>query len=238
MRVLRELVVLVVVLLVAGGLVFGYTQVATAPSRYDTFPGKVNKVPLQISSPVYGQVLTLPLAEGSQVTQGQVLATIQVLDRNFKLPATPLFTLQGDTLSVVSPATGVVAKVDVAALSTVGGNERLVELYTTANTDLWVLLPQGTNLAAYRAFFVWPPANKPTFRIRIEGSIPADVVGGASSTTSVYRARCEITIDCAGLLVAQQVTICAEKSIQRSGLMARVSWLPLGARQAACGTGG
>jgi len=240
LRVIRELFVLVAVLLVAGGFVFGYTQVAQAPSRYDTFPGKVNKVPLQISSPVYGQVLTLPLAEGSHVTKGQLIATIQVLDRNFKLPATQLFTLQGDTLSVISPAAGVVARVGVAPLSTIGGNGRLVDLFTTESTDLWVLMPRGTNLATYRAFFVWPPANQPTFRIRLEGSIPADVVGGASATTTVYRAECEPSASCADLLVAQQVTVCAEKSIQRSGFIAmtQLSWLPFGARQPACGAGG
>ena len=180
-RVLRELVVLVVVLLVAGGLIVGYAQVASTPSRYDTFSAKVNKLPLQISSPVYGQLLTLPLAEGSQVGLGQVIATVQVLDRNFKLPSgSQLFKLQGDTLSVVSPAAGVVAKIDVAPLSTVGGGQRLVELYTLDSTDLWVLLPQGTDVATYRAFFVWPRANKPTYRIQIEGSIPTDVVGGTS----------------------------------------------------------
>src|SRR5258708_11262579 len=86
----RELFVLVAVLLVAGGFVFGYTQGAQAPSRYDTFPRKVDKGPLQISSPVYGPVLTLPLAEGSHVTKGQLIAPIPVLAHHFKLPATPL----------------------------------------------------------------------------------------------------------------------------------------------------
>src|SRR5258708_19689974 len=82
----RELFVLVAVLLVAGGFVFGYTQVAQAPSRYDTFPRKVNKVPLQISSPVYGQVLTLPLAEGSHGPHGQLLPTLHRLHPHFHLP--------------------------------------------------------------------------------------------------------------------------------------------------------
>lgn len=240
-RVLRELVVLVVVLLVAGGLIAGYAQVASTPSRYDTFSAKVNKLPLQISSPVYGQLLTLPLAEGSQVSLGQVIATVQVLDRNFKLPSdSQLFKLQGDTLSVVSPAAGVVAKIDVAPLSTVGGGQRLVELYTLDSTDLWVLLPQGTDVATYRAFFVWPRANKPTYRIQIEGSIPTDVVGGTSPTTNVYRARCKVLASCADLLIDQQVTVCAEKSAQSPSLvsMPRLSWLSLGTRQQACGTGG
>jgi hypothetical protein len=100
-----------------------------------------------------------------------------------------------------------------------------------------VLMPQGTNIAAYRAFFVWPPANKPTFKIRIEGAIPSDVVGGTSPTTNVYRARCELAANCDALLVAQQVTICAERPVQRAGLLS-VSWLPFGARQQACGAGG
>ncbi len=240
-RVLKEVIVLVGVLLVAGTLIVGYTQVASTPSAYDIFPGRVNKLPLQIASPVPGQLLTLPLAEGSKVSQGQVIATIQVLDRNFRPPPdSQLFKLQGDLLSVVSPATGVVAKIDVAPLSTVGGNERLIEMYTVDSTDLWILLPQGTDPTMYRAFFVLPSTNKPNYPIQIEGSIPSEVANGASASTNVYRARCEAGADCVDLLTAQQVTICAEKSVRRSSLvsMPQVSWLSIGARHQACGTGG
>jgi hypothetical protein len=240
-RILKEAAVLVVVLLVAGTVIFVYTQAALTPTRYDAFPGRVNKIPLQISSPVYGQLLSLPLTEGSQVNQGQVIATIQVLDRNFRLPANShLFTMQGDTLSVVSPATGVVAKVSVAPLSTVGGNEKLVELYTPDSTDVWMLLPQGTDLNSYDAFFVSFGAKKPSYRLRVAGLMPSDIVSGVSPTTNVYRATCESMVECADLLVNQQVTICAEKTVPKPGLasMLQVSWLSVGAKQQACDSGG
>jgi hypothetical protein len=237
-RIIKEVAVLVGVLVVAGALILGYTQLALTPARYDTFTGRVNKLPLQIASPVYGQLLTLPLTVGAQVTQGQVIATIQVLDRNFKLPAdSEMFKLQGGTLSVVSPASGVVAKLNVAPLSTVGGSEKLVDLYTTDNTDVWMLMPQGTDPKTYDAYFVWLGVKKLSYRLQVEGSIPTDVVGGTSPTTNVYRARCQSMAACTDLLVNQQVTICAVKTVQRSGpvSMPQVSWLSIGSRQPACG---
>ena len=237
-RIVSEVAVLVGVVIVVGAMVYGYTQVALAPARFDTFTGKVNKLPLQISSPVYGQLLSLPLSVGSEVTQGQVIATIQVLDRNFKLLAdSQLFKLQGGTLSVLSPASGVVAKLNVAPLSTVGGSEKLVDLYTTDSTDVWMLMPQGTELKTYDSFYVWLGANKLSHRLQVEGAIPTDVVGGASPTTNVYRTRCAAMAACADLLINQQVTICAVKAIPRSSVvsMPQVSWLQLGARQQACG---
>lgn len=240
-RIFSEVAVLVGVLLLAGVLVLGYMQVAIAPPRYDTFTGRVNKVPLQLSSPVYGQLLSMPLAVGSQIAQGQVVATIQVLDRNFRLPVeSRLFKLQGETLSVVSPASGVVARISVAPLSTVGGNEKLIDLYTAESTDVWMLLPQGSELTAYDAFFVTLGAGKPNHRLLVEGSIPSDLVTGTPPTTNVYRARCEVVAGCPELLINQQVTICAEKVAPKPSIVSlpQVSWLSLGAHQQACGMGG
>jgi len=239
-RIFNEAVVLLGVLALVAVLIGGYTQVAMAPARYDTFTGRVNKVPLQISSPVFGQLLSLPLAVGSPVVQGQVVATIQVLDRNFRLPAdSQLFKLQGQTLSVVSPASGVVARVNVAPLSTVSGNEKLVDLYTTASTDVWMLLPQGNDLSAYGAFYVTLGASKLNHRLFIEGLIPSDLVTGAPPTTNVYRARCEDLAGCPELLINQQVTICAEKVAPKPSIasLPQISWLSPGARQQACGAG-
>ena len=236
-RVFSEAAVLIGVLALAGVLVFGYTQLALAPARYDTFTGRVNKVPLQLSSPVYGQLLSLPLAAGSPIAQGQVIATIQVLDRNFRLPAdSRLFTLQGDTLSVVSPASGVVARINVAPLSTVSGNEKLIDMYTSTSTDVWMLLPQGTAVTSYDAFYVEFGGGKLN-RLLVEGAIPSDVVTGAPPTTNVYRATCQTAAGCADLLIQQQVTICAEKVAPKPAVVSlpQVSWLSLGVHQQGCG---
>jgi hypothetical protein len=234
-RILREGAVLLAVLLIAGGVVLVYTQVALTPNPYDTFPGRVNKLPLQIASPVAGQLLSMPLAVGAEVTKGQVLATIQVLDRNFRMPVdSSLFKLQGDKLLVISPVSGVVAKLNVAPSSTVGGSEKIIELYSVDSTDVWMLTPTSTDLTNYSAFFVLPRANKSKYLLRIEGSIPSDVVPGASSTTRVYRATCDAASGCTDLLIYQQITICAEKTLPRAGLLPQVSLPSIGTHPQAC----
>jgi hypothetical protein len=173
----------------------------------------VDKLPLQILSPVAGQVLTLPQWEGVTVQQGQVLATIQVLDRNFRPPSdSKMFKLQGDVLQVVSPATGMVAKLALAPLSVVNGQGLLMQLYTLENTQLQVLVPQGSKLGDYRAFYMAAAQNAARFRIRIEGVIPIDAVDNVSPTTTVYRASCDRPADCQTLLTQLQVLVYAVKT--------------------------
>lgn len=212
-RLIRELAALTCVLVVAGGIVLALTRTVGVPTTFDTFTGRVDKLPLQILSPVAGQVLTLPQWEGEAVQKGQVLATIQVLDRSFKPPAdSPMFKLQDDVLQVVSPATGMIAKLALAPLSVVSGNGLLMQLFTLENTQLQVLVPQESKLGNYRAFYMAAAQNSARFRIRIEGVIPVDVAGDVSPTTTVYRARCDRPSDCQTLLTKLQVLVYALKS--------------------------
>jgi hypothetical protein len=212
-RLMKELAALLIVLLVAGGIVLAMTRAIGAPSSFDTFTGRVDKIPLQILSPVAGQVLTLPPWEGVTVQQGQVLATIQVLDRNFRPPAdSKIFKLQGDVLQVISPANGMIAKLAIAPLSVVNGNGLLLQMFTLESTQLQVLVPQGSKLGDYRAFYMAVAQNATRFPIRIEGEIPVDVVANVSPTTTVYRASCDRPLDCQSLLTQLQVLVYAFKT--------------------------
>ena len=214
-RLLKETAALLCVLLVAGGIVIAITRTVAAPSTFDTFTGRVDKIPLQILSPTAGQVLTMPQWEGARVQQGQVLATIQVFDRNYRPPAdSHMFKLQGDTLQVISPATGVIGKLAMAQLSVVSGSGLLMQMFTVESTELEVLVPLKSELSAYRAFYMAVAQSTARFRIRIEGVMPADVIGNAPSTTTVYRAACDRPADCESLLTELQVLVYALKVIK------------------------
>jgi hypothetical protein len=214
MRLMKEIAAFLCVLLVAGGTVFAITRTMPAASTFDTFTGRVDKIPLQILSPAAGQVLTMPQWEGARIQQGDTLATVQVFDHNFKPPAdSRLFKLQGDTLQIVSPASGVIGKLTIAPLSVVSGSGFLMQLFTVENTELQVLMPVKSELNAYQAFYTAATQSTARFRIRIEGVVPTDVLGGnVSPNTTVYRARCDRLSDCDALLTELQVLVYAIKS--------------------------
>lgn len=216
-RVAKETAALLCVLVVAGGIVLAITRTVGAPSPnpFDTFTGRVDKIPLQILSPAAGQVLTMPQFEGARVQKGQALATIQVFDRNFHPPAnSDLFKLQGDTLQVISPVSGLIGKLAIAQLSVVSGSGLLMQLFTVESTELEVLVPVKSELSAYRAFYMAVTQGATRFRIQIEGVLPADVVGNVGPSTTVYRARCSLPSDCESLLTQLQVLVYALKTKQ------------------------
>jgi pyruvate/2-oxoglutarate dehydrogenase complex dihydrolipoamide acyltransferase (E2) component len=213
---MKELAALMCVLLVAGGIVLALTRTLGAPAGFDTFTGRVDKIPLQILSPAAGQVLTLPPWEGATVQQGQVVATIQVLDRNFQPPAdSKMFKLQGGVLQVISPANGMIAKLALAPMSVVSGNGLLMQLFTVESTQLQVLVPQGSKLGDYRAFYMASAQNAARFRINIDGVVPVDVVTNVAPNTTVYRASCTKPADCQSLLTVLQVMVYALKADHR-----------------------
>jgi hypothetical protein len=218
-RIAAEVMLLACVLLVAGGLVLGLTRLVGAQSAYDTFTGRVNRIPVQISSPVYGQVLSLPVQEGGQVDAGRALVTIQVVDRSFRVPQnSQLFKLQGDTLSVLSPVSGIVGRITVAPLSTVTASQLILQLYTPDHTDLHVLVPQGHQLDAYQSFSAAGDSSRTRYPIRLEGVMPDESVNNVSPSTVVYLAKCESTADCLMLLRNQQVLVYAEKVRSKAAL--------------------
>jgi hypothetical protein len=213
-RIIKELIALALVLALGGVLVQGIRQVAaTAPSSpYDTFQARVNAIPVQILSPAAGQVLSLSSVEGSTVTQGQELATIQVFDRTYRPPVdNQLFKLQGDKLAVLSPVTGVVGRLAVAPLSMVGGNQSLLDIYAPENTDLHVLIPQGAAISSYRAFYAATSLGATRYPINIEGAIPTLASANVAPKTTLYRATCAPVTGCLSFINVQQVLVIAEK---------------------------
>lgn len=233
-RILKELALLTCVLLLAGGAAVGVTRMVGGQDSYDTFTGRVSKIPLQISSPTFGQVLSLPLTEGGQVEPGQYLATIKVIDRSFRVPQdSQLFRLEGDLLRVVSPVSGLVAKMAIAPLSTVDAGQLILQLYTLDHTDVQVLMPQGRGLEGYRSFYAAAGESKRRYRIRVEGAVPTETLSNVSPTTTVYRASCDsAAADCWPLLNHQQVMVYALKATGRSAVPALppVSWPSLAAK--------
>src|SRR5207248_9333644 len=100
-RFLIEVIAIVCTLLVAALLIFLFTQ-NIGPNNYDTFIGNVSKVPLTITSPVYRQILTLPVKEGDMVTKGQTLATVEILNPDTIPAPSGLYQVNGNTLSIRS----------------------------------------------------------------------------------------------------------------------------------------
>src|SRR6266516_7851159 len=98
---LKEVIAILCVLLLAAVLIFFFTQ-NIGQNNYDTFSGYVSKVPLTITSPVYGQILTLPVKEGDTVSKGQTLASIEILNPNTIPAPSDLYQVHGNRLSVQS----------------------------------------------------------------------------------------------------------------------------------------
>jgi hypothetical protein len=209
---LKELIAFVCALLIAAVIIFLFTQNLVNKTNYDTFTGNVNKVPIDISSPAYGQILTLPFTEGAMVTKGQTLATIQILASNFTLPpSSGLYLVSKNVLSIQSPADGIVGKVALAPQSTIGGNAMFMQIYTLENTDIQILLPQGKDLSGYAAFYASNMPNGSKYPLQVLGQIPTDVVSNISPTMSVYRAKCQNVTDCQNIINNKVIIIYAQK---------------------------
>ena len=119
-KILLEVIAIMFALLFAAVLVFFFTQ-NIGQNNYDTFTGNVSKAPLTITSPVYGQILTLPVKEGDTVTKGQTLATVEILNPNTIPAPSALYHVHGNMLSVQSPSNGVIGQIALAPLSTIAG---------------------------------------------------------------------------------------------------------------------
>ncbi len=211
-KIVIEIITFLCALLIAAALIFTLIQNVSGQSGYDTFTGSVNKVPITISSPVYGQILTLPFTGGATVMKGQTLATIEILAPHFTLPAsTDLFHVRGNILSIQSPANGIVGKVELAPQSTIAGTGTLMEIYTVDNTEIQILLPQGKEMSSYTAFYASNTPNGTKYPLQVLGQVPPDVVSNIPITTTVYRARCQQVTDCQNIVNNGAVTIYAQK---------------------------
>src|SRR2546421_12993981 len=116
-KILLEVIAIMFALLFAAVLVFFFTQ-NIGQNNYDTFTGNVSKAPLTITSPVYGQILTLPVREGDTVAKGQTLATVEILNPDTIPAPSGLYQVHGNMLSVPSPSIVVIGQIGLVRLGT------------------------------------------------------------------------------------------------------------------------
>lgn len=178
-------------------------------SWYDTFTGDVSKTPTTITSPVYGQVTSLPVQEGQSVRTGQVLAVINIIQQTEHLALnSALYQVQGNTLRVLAQSPGIVGGLNLTPFSTVAVTGPLMTLYTTDSIHIHVLLPQGYALSDYTSFYAGHPPNLARYALRIAGQVPTDVISNIDPTTSVYLATCT---HCQAILDNEAVVVYAQK---------------------------
>jgi hypothetical protein len=223
-KILIEVIAILGTLLFAAVLIFFFTQ-NIGQNDYDTFTGNVSKVPLNITSPVYGQILTLPVKEGDVVTKGQTLATIEILNPDTTPASSDLFHVNGKRLSIQSPSNGVVGQIALAPLSTVAGAGTMMQMYTVDNTEIQLLIPQGYDIRSYTRFSASNTSNGQRYPLRVIRQIPANVISNIPVTTTVYRATCQQVSDCQAIINNNAIVIYAQKRQIQSPLLTTLrSW--------------
>jgi len=223
-RFLIEVIAILCTLLVAAGLIFLFTQ-NIGQNYYDTFTGYVSKAPLTVTSPVYGQILTLPVKEGDTVTKGQTLATIEILNPDTIPAPSNLYQVHGNILSIQSPSSGVIGQIALAPLSTIAGAGTLMQIYTADNTEIQMLIPQGYNIRSYTGFSGSNTADGRHYPLHVVGQIPANVISNIPVTTTVYRATCQQISDCQAAINNNAIIIYAQKKqVQSPFLTTLRSW--------------
>jgi hypothetical protein len=223
-RFLIEVIAIMCALLFAAVLIFFFTQ-NIGQNNYDTFTGYVSKVPLTITSPVYGQILTLPVKEGDTVTKGQTLATVEILNPDTIPAPSDLYHVQGKKLSIQSPSNGVVGQIALAPLSTIAGAGTLMQMYTAENTEIQMLIPQGYDIRSYTGFSASNTPDGRRYPLQVIRKIPANVISNIPVTTTVYRATCQQISDCQAAIDNNAIIIYAQKKqVQSPFLTTLHSW--------------
>ncbi len=221
-KIILEIIAVIGALAVAGVIIlFLFTQ-NIGQVTFDTFSGTVNKTPVNITSPVYGQIMTLPTGEGDTVKPGQILATIHILNPNTIPVKSPLYSVNTQTmiLQVLSPTSGVVGQVYFAPLSTVAGAGALMQIYTANSMEIQVLIPQKSNINDYAALYASHPPDQQKYLLHIVGQIPTNVLANIDPTTSVYQATCT---HCQALLDNQGIAIYAQRKQENSPFLDKLN---------------
>lgn len=217
-KLLIEILAIVCTLLVAAVLIFFFT-LNIGQNNYDTFTGYVSKAPLTITSPVYGQIRTLPVQEGGTVTRGQTLATIQILNPATTPASSDLYHVQGNILSILSPSSGVVGQIAQAPLSTIAGAGTVMQLYTPNSTQIQILVPQGYAIHNYAGISGSNTPDGNQYPLRVVRQLPANVISNIPVTTTVYQAMCLHLSDCQAAMNYNAITIHAHKPQVQSPLL-------------------
>jgi hypothetical protein len=230
-RFFREFIVMLCVLIVAAAIIIPVTLYVIHQNSTDTFKGNIGKIPIDISSPSYGIILSMPVTEGSTIIKGQKLATVHILDPTFKLQGTnDIYSMQDKILTIRSPRDGILGKIALANQSTINEDQTLMQLYTLDNITVQIFFTRENKITDYGTVYVGDPSNGNKYPLQLLGQIPVDAIpldtipldtntNVPLVLTSVYRATCVHATDCNKIIYSKSVTIYAQKKqLQLFGL--------------------
>lgn len=177
----------------------------------DTFKGTVEKTSANITSPVYGQIETVPVQEGDTIHKGEVLATIRIMSISSVPVSIPvnkaLYRVNGVQMSILSPAEGIVGQIAQSPLSTINSEGLIMQIDMQSSFFIALLMPQGYAVNDYAAFSVARPSDRHRYALHIIQQIPTDAINNFDPTMSVYRATCT---NCQTIFDNESVTIYAQ----------------------------
>jgi hypothetical protein len=191
-HVLKEIAVLFVALAVAGSIMYAFVSSRSGQPTYVTMQGSIQRLPLDVSSPIYGQIVSMPAQQGMKVQKGQALAIIQGLGPQtapITQKSTLFRTLPGGRIEVLSPSDGLVGKVDLANGSMVAAASTFLQLYTIQATQLSVRLPADRSVGDYQGFAVAFSAHGRRYPITLTRPLPGDSASSSSSASTMMSAR-------------------------------------------------
>ncbi len=213
-RIIAELAALIVVIAVAVGLMLAFTVSASAKPVYTQMAARMITLPVNVSSPVYGQIVNLRVMPGQQVTKGEALAVVQLLDpQHANVPThSPLYkALSHNRVEITSPTTGVISQVNFANLSTIGVASNLLQIFSADDVQVQVYVPRGTNLSGFSGYYATDYAGGPKYPIKLLYQTPMTSPNPSLRDVNVYAASFVNPHDATSLLSADTITVEAQK---------------------------
>lgn len=210
-KILGELLFLIITAIL-GFIIFRI--ITTDVSRHQmeinsTLSGKVNKSQLMISSPVFGELTSIPVYEGEYVKKGQIVSKIKVIShpQDTTLLNTDVFSYNNDELTLKSPTDGVIASVLVAEKSTISPQTTFITIFPIDKTTVWISLPMSEAIQDYKNLTVSVKKDTIKYPILIRKAYPVKV----DQNNQVYIASFKNNQDSKNFYDQQQVNIYAEK---------------------------
>ncbi len=208
----KELLAVGVIVLLTLALVLVFTGVANGQGAAATFGGSVHQVPISVSSPVYGQIVALPVTEGTLVTHGQVVAVIQSLDPHVRpFSVDGMYRATGSTVEVLAPTDGIVGNLFYGEKSTIAATGAIMDLFASDSAQIWVLIPKTTDLAQYHGFSVAVTPDGQKYPIQLLRQVPITSPDPALRDMYIYAASFVHTADAQSFLTVQQVSVFGQK---------------------------
>lgn len=174
-----------------------------------TLTGKVSKSSLMISSPIYGELTSLPIYEGEFVKKGQIISTVKVIShpQDTTLLNTDVFSYKDDELTLYSPVDGIVATILTAEKSTVTPQTTFITIYPVSKVTVSIYLPMTDAIQNYKNFSTSVKKDAKKYPIVIKKSYPVK----ADQNNQVYFATFKNIEDSKAFYADQSVSIYADK---------------------------